>query len=280
MNIYKIVTIITDINCIKKGLGVVARFLDGTNPKLTVMLYAETISDLTALMEKTANQGAEAFCILTQGLKPEYKTKENFKTIIDFAGEKPAYVTNYISNNSEPHLTDDYLAEQLVQLAECGASLVDVRTDMFCRSADEVTRDFYAVEKQKKLIAEIHKLGAEVLMSTHIFEYRSPERILEIAKLQEERGVDIAKIVTMANSEKELQDAFKTNLILNDKLNIPYLFLCNGTHCKKHRLLAPYFGDAFYLCLENSRTGENQPTIEKAKKLREEMMITEVCDEQ
>ena len=145
-------------------------------------------------------------------------------------------------------------------MAECGAALIDVRSDMFCRTDDEVTRDFYAVEKQKKLISEIHKLGAEVLMSTHIFEYRTPENILEIAKLQQQRGADIAKIVTEANSEKELTDAFKTNILLKTELNIPHLFLCNGTHCNRHRLLAPFMGTSFFLCVENSRTQENQPT--------------------
>ena len=246
-------------------------FLDGATPKLVAMLAEETPDGFISLMKKTKEEGAEGFCLLLQGLYPEYKTKENYERIIDSADGRMVYVANYIRDNSESDVTDEYLAAQLIEMAECGADLVDIRTDMFCRDKDEVTLDVDAVIKQKKLISDIHNLGAQVLMSTHIFEYRTPEQILEIAKLQEERGVDIAKVVTVANSQSELEDAFRTNALLNRELNIPYLFLCNGTHCKKHRLLSPFFGTSFYLCVENAKSGENQPTIEKAKRIREEL---------
>lgn len=252
-----------------------AIFTDSKNPKLTVMIGEKTAGEVISVIKKSIEQGAEAFCILTEGLNPEDKSKDNIKRIIDAMQGRGAYVTNYIRSNSQPQLTDDYLAEQLLDMIDCGANLIDVRGDMFCRSTDEITRDFYAVEKQKKLISEIHKSGAEVLMSTHIFEYRTPDKILEIAKLQQMRGVDIAKIVTVANSDKESEDAFKTNFLLSDKLNIPFLYLCNGSHCRKHRLLGPLLGSCMYLCLENSKTCGPQPTIEEAKVMREKIQFLE-----
>lgn len=250
-------------------------FSDTSNPKLTVMIGKPSVDDVILGVKRSINQGAEAFCILAQGFKPEDKNRENIKRIIDAADGRDVYITNYIRDNSQPELTDDYLAEQLLDMARCGAKLIDVRTDMFCRSVDEVTRDFYAVQKQKEFISEIHKLGAEVLMSTHIFEYKSPENILEIAKLQQMRGADIAKVVTVANSDKEAEDAFRTNFLLKEKLNIPFLFLCNGSHCRKHRLLGPVLGSCMYLCLENSNTGGPQPTIEEAKIMREKIQLLE-----
>ena len=250
-----------------------AKFLDGLTPKLTVMIGKSSVDEVVTLIKKAIRQGAEAFCILTEVLKPEEKGKDNIKRIIDAMEGRYAYVTNYIRNNSQPALTDDYQANQLIDMVECGANLIDIRTDMFCRSTDEVTRDFAAVRKQKELISEIHSLGAEALMSAHIFEYRSPQSILEIMQLQQERGADIAKVVTVANSTKESDDAFKTNFLLSDNLNIPYLFLCNGTHCKKHRALGPMLGLCMYLCLENSLTHGPQPTIEEAKMLREKMIL-------
>ena len=246
-----------------------AKFSDTSYPKLTAMFGASSMDEVIALVKTTISQGAEAFCILSESLKPEDKTEENFKRLFDAIDERPAYITNYIRGNSEPELSDERLAEQLLEYARWGGKLIDVRTDMFCRSGDEITRDLYAAKRQMELISEIHKLGAEVLMSTHIFEYRSPENVLEIAKLQEERGVDIAKVVTTANSQKELDDAFKTNFLLKEKLNVPFLFLCSGTHCRRHRLLGPVLGSCMYLCLENSRTNGPQPTIEEAKRLRE-----------
>lgn len=252
-----------------------AIFSDSSNPKLTVMIGKPDADDVISVVKKSITQGGEAFCILAEGLKPEDKNKETFKRIIDATDGRDVYITNYIRNNSQPELTDDYLAEQLLEMTMCGAKLIDVRGDMFCRSADEVTRDVRAVKKQEEFISQIHKLGAEVLMSTHIFEYKSPENILEIAKLQQMRGADIAKVVTVANSNKEMDDAFRTNFLLKEKLNIPFLFLTNGSHCRKHRILGPMLGSCMYLCLENSNTGGPQPTIEEAKMMREKIKLLE-----
>jgi len=256
-----------------------AKFSNTSNPKLTVMIAGNSAEKVIEVVKKSIEQGAEAFCILAQGMKPEDKSKESIKRIIDATDGREVYITNYFRSNSQPDLTDEYLAEQLLMMLDCGAKLIDVPTDMFCRSTDEVTRDFYAVQKQKELISEIHKRGAEVLMSSHIFEYRSPEQILEIAKLQQTRGADIAKIVTVANSAKELDDAFRTNFLLKEKLSIPFLFLCNGSHCRKHRLLGPVLGSCFFLCLENSNTKGPQPTIEEAKMIREKIQSLEENNE-
>ena len=109
-------------------------------------------------------------------------------------------------------------------------------------------------------------------MSTHIFEYRSPQNVLEIAKLQQERGVDIAKVVTTVDSKKELDDAFKTLFLLKENLNIPFLFLTNGSFHRYHRIVGPLLGSCIYLCVENSVVGATQPTIDEAK-----MMIEKVA---
>ena len=249
-----------------------ARFSDTSNPKLTAMLSAKTADDFVENIKKCIGQGAEAFCIIPAGMKPEDKTEQNYKRMIAAMEGRPSYFTNYIRDNSQPNLSDEDLAKELIVMANCGADLIDIRTDMFCRTDDEVTRDPKAVEKQIKLISDIKKTGAETLMSTHIFEYRSPEAVLEIAKLQEERGVDIAKVVAMANSEKELEDAFKTNTLLKEKLNIPFLFLCNGTHSRKHRMLGPLLGSCMYLCLENSNTSGPQPTLMQARAVRDTVL--------
>ena len=145
-----------------------AKFSDTSYPKLTAMFSGQTINELISQVKRSLSEGAEAFCILSESLRPEDKTEECFKRLFEAMEGRPAYVTNYIRNNSEPDLTDDRLAEQLLDRARWGASLIDVRTDMFCRSTDEVTRDTRAVQKQKALISELHSLGVEVIMSSHI----------------------------------------------------------------------------------------------------------------
>ena len=246
-----------------------ARFSDASDPKLTVLITEANSDTAIELIKKTIPEGAEAYCVLMNMLSPLDKSPERMKRLLDAMDGRPAYIANYIGGNSEPNLTDDDLAEQLLDMARLGVDLIDIRTDMFCRTPGEVTRDLAAVRKQRELISELHKIGSEVLMSTHIGDYLSPERILEIGMLQEERGADIAKIVTLVESKKELDDAFKTNLLLTERLNIPFLFLCNGSHCKNHRLLSPLFGSCRYLCRENSNTSTAQPTLEAAKAVRE-----------
>lgn len=180
---------------------------------------------------------------------------------------RPVYVTNYIRDNSQPFLTDKELSQQLLNMIDCGAGLIDVRGDMFCRTNGEFTKNPSAVKQQKELISEIHRCGAKALISTHIFEYRTPKNILEIALAQEERGADIAKIVTEANSEKEADDAFKTLFLLKENLKIPFLFLCNGSHCKNHRLLSSLLGNCMCLCVENENKNQNQPTLQEAENI-------------
>ena len=121
--------------------------------------------------------------------------------------------------------------------------------------------------KELKAVALKYPENAEAPFISAVGKGLAAEKILEIAKSQQMRGADIAKIVTTVNSEKELEDAFKTNLILRDNLNIPFLFLCNGSYCRKHRMLGPFLGSCMYLCQENSKTCGPQPTIEEAKLL-------------
>jgi len=242
-------------------------FLNADHPLITAMLSSDTDEGMMNKINLSVEQGAEAICFLTESLMPEYKSEESIKKIIKTAQNRPVYVTNYIRNNSQPDLSDEVLATELLCMTDYGASLIDIRTDMFCRSSNEVTHDVFAVKKQKELISQIHQSGCDVLMSAHVFRHISPEATLEIALLQQERGADIAKVVTFADNEKEADDAFRTLFLLKEKLDIPFLFLCSGGCCKKHRLLSPLLGNCMYLCVENEKTDAPQPTIAQAKSL-------------
>ena len=244
-------------------------FLDEKH-KIVSMLSAQTTNTFIELVNKTKEQGATGFCLLFGPMKPEEKSIENFKKIIA-AGDNRAYVTNYRRDNSEKHLTDDDLARQLLEIADEVPCLMDVMTDYYAPAPDEVTRDAAAVRRQKELISEIHARGSQVLMSAHIFEYRSPENILEIALRQQERGADIAKIVTTVNGEKEEIDSIRTILLLREQLNIPFVYFCNGANTKPVRRMGGILGSCFYLCQENSFTAGPQPTIAQAKAMIELM---------
>ena len=59
--------------------------------------------------------------------------------------------------------SDEELAEELVELAKCGADLCDVMGDYFDRQPDEVAVDETAINKQMKLINRIHEKGQRCL---------------------------------------------------------------------------------------------------------------------
>ena len=241
-------------------------FLQKKRPTITAMLKSSTTEELLGEIETMLGQGTDAFGFQIEQMKPEERKAANYKKIFSAMQGKPAYVTNYIRGNSVPH-TDEQLTEELYVAVECGAKLIEVRCDLFDRQPDEYTLNEAAIARQKEVIKNLHSMGSEVLMSSHIFHYITGEEVLKIALSQQERGVDIVKIVTMANSDKEFFEDLKTPVTLKVKLSVPSLFLCNGTYCKKHRILGPVLGSDMFLAVENSRTSDNQPTLKCAKEI-------------
>jgi 3-dehydroquinate dehydratase len=92
------------------------------------------------------------------------------------------------------------------------------------------------------------KLGGEVLMSSHVKEFRSPERVLEIALEQQRRGADIVKIVTGANTQQEEVINLDICRLLKQELKVPFLFLSGGKYTYLHRTVGPALGVCMWLC--------------------------------
>ena len=129
----------------------------------------------------------------------------------------------------------------------CGANLIDVMGDLYCKDPRELTCDPAAVEKQKRLIDEIHERGGEVLISSHLFRYAPTEEVLEIALAQQERGADVVKIVCAADSEEQELEALRIITLLRQALRVPFLFLVGGSHCRLVRHIGPMLGCCMWL---------------------------------
>lgn len=240
-----------------------SKFLRKGRPTLVGMLYSHTEKDLLREIETLRAQGADAFGLHMEKLLPEERNRATLTRLFSAMRGLPAYVTDYARGNMREE-SDEELTEALLTAADCGATLIDIRADLFDRSPEEFTEDERAIEKQKSVIKTLHAMGAEVLMSSHILKFLSGDEVLRIARAQAERGADIAKIVTSADSEAELRENLKTTLRLAESLPIPSLFLCNGSHCRKHRILGPTLGSCMFLTVENANDGINQPTLKKA----------------
>lgn len=245
-------------------------FLVGERPTLTCMIQARTPERIFELIEKGISGGADAFGLQLEQLERQYHTKEIYCELFKAMGDKPCYVTNY-SIAMNKGITYEELADELVTVAECGGALIDIFGDIFDRQPDQITYDDDAVKKQEELIEKIHYIGKEVLISTHTYRFMEYDDVFKILSAHKKRGADVAKIVTAANSEYELKTNFEITSELSKKLGIPYLFLCGGSYCSKHRRIAPLISDDMFLCVAeyDELSTPAQPLLRDAKKIIE-----------
>ena len=244
-------------------------FLNRENPMLTVMLQCETPEVAISRIRNANMLGAEAYGLQIESLKPEYHNTETYQRIFGEMQGRPCYVTQYRCRNNTG-LTDDELAEKLIVTAESGATLIDVIGDMFLKHPEELTDDEEAVKKQMELIERLHHMGAEVLMSSHLYKFAPAERVLEIAFEQKRRGADIIKIVTGAdNMEQQIENLRITNLLKNE-LGAPFLFLSGGVS-SLHRRLGIRLGCTMALCgyEHDHLSTHTQPLLSTMKNIRD-----------
>lgn len=247
-------------------------FLGNDKPLITVMVQADNPDRIKELMDKSVPDGAEAFGIQFEQMKSEYRTKEVYKTLFSYAKDKPVYVTNYRHTSNEGK-SDDVLATELAEIAECGADLCDVIGDCFDRQHDEVARSEKAIQKQTELIDNLHQKGVKVLMSSHIMKFTSAQRVLEIANQHKRVGADISKIVVGAESMEEQIENLRIANLLKKNLGIPFLFLSSG-ECKILRRIGGELGCCMYLCVyeHDNRSTPEQPLLKNIISIRENMM--------
>jgi hypothetical protein len=134
-------------------------FVNAHKPLLTVMLQCETPDILLGRIRNALCDGAEAFGLQAEWLKPEYQNAEVFTQLIREMRDRPCYVTNYRGRNNGD-TPDEVLAEGLLTWADCGASLCDVPGDLFCKHPLQMTDDPEAIRKQMALIDQLHSKSA------------------------------------------------------------------------------------------------------------------------
>ena len=233
------------------------------------MVQASNPDRIKALIDASIPEGAEAIGMQFCQLKVEYRNEKTYRELFAYT-DLPIYVTNYRNHISNIGKSDDVLAAELVELAECGATLCDVMGDYFDACEGELTMNKDAIKKQIRLIDELHGRGAEVLMSSHVLKFTPAERVLEIAREHERRGADICKIVTGAeNTEQQIENLRIINL-LKENLKIPFLFLSGG-ECRILRRIGGSLGCCMYLCVHeyDELATKSQPLLRDMKILRE-----------
>lgn len=237
-------------------------FIFNKHPMLTCMIQEDNIDDCVADVKNAIYDGTDAFGFQICQLNPIYRTQESYEYIFSCMANKPIYITNY-RGGFNCGVSDDDLISELLKALKYGADMADIMGDTYEKSEYELAKSSAAIEKQKKLIDQIHCMGKEVLISSHIHKFLPAETVLEIAYEHQRRGADVVKIVTGADSEEEEIENLRITSLLKRELDVPFLFLSNGTHNKIHRIVGPMIGCSMCLCVQshNKKSTKTQPLL-------------------
>jgi len=249
-------------------------FLNTNSPLIMEMIQVPTAKRAECCIRNAIADGATAVGLQMHYLEKQYRTEQTLKTIFAAAEDKPIYFTNY-RNGLNEGMSDEELMEGLLFGLQCGATLVDIMGDTFNPSPEELTTDEKAIKKQMEFIDEVHKKGGEVLMSSHIKQFRPAERVLEIALEQQRRGADVVKIVTGANTQEEEIENFQICHLLKEELKVPFLFLSGGTYSYLHRTIGPALGVSMWLCFReyDETTYAGPPLLANVLKIKQGLKL-------
>lgn len=225
-----------------------ASFIRSDKPLKTAMIQVKTADEAIAAIESGLKQGADAFGWQLECLNADQINQKTLENVFSAGCGMPFYVTNYkwASGGDKPE--EQYFDELLLAL-KCGATLIDMPGDSFSSAPDQLTYNQQAIRKQIEFSQKVHDLGGELLISSHVPDFRSEDYVLGMAFEQKRRGADIAKIVTFSHDDEQLTDNLKTTVRLRETLGIPFLFLSGGEKCRLHRLAGPLLGACMWLCV-------------------------------
>ena len=238
------------------------------------MIQVPTAQQAERKIRNAIADGATAIGLQMSYLEKEYRSAETLSSIFASAEDKPVYFTNYRGCLNEG-MTDEQLMEGLLFGLEHGATLVDVMGDAYDPAPEELTTNEQAIAKQMEFIDKVHKRGGEVLMSSHIYEFRPAERVLEIALEQQRRGADIVKIVTGANTQEEEIKNLDICRLLKQELKVPFLFLSGGQYNYLHRTVGPALGVCMWLCFReyDETTYAGPPLLADVLKIKQGLKL-------
>ncbi|MBQ0101331.1 MAG: type I 3-dehydroquinate dehydratase, partial [Firmicutes bacterium] len=189
-------------------------FFGHNHPLITALLQSKNKEGLLSEISLCLQEGADAIGLQLETLPASMRGEAVLSELFGAAGDVPIYVTCYECDDLVAE-DDDARAATLLRALYCGATMADIRCDMFCLSPYEMTDDPIAVGKQMALADEIHAMNKEVLFSCHVrngrfFRFLTSEEVIALANEQKKRGADMAKIVTRADTDNELSGNFES----------------------------------------------------------------------
>lgn len=265
-------------------------FAKVNQPMLATVIKERTPIDAIAQIRTSQYHGATGVDLHLSCLDSEYRTKEHIASIVR-ASKAPILALNYnlsydkgIYEDSEENRTN-----LIFTAIEAGAAAADIQGytfDLYSKTnfreefsnlgysfikgnPKEIVVDSKIIDKQMDFIERVHHLGAEVLLSNHPGIAMTTEQVVDLALFVEKRKPDIIKIVTVASTEEELVEAFKTMVTLKKELKTPVSYHCSGPMGGLTRIVNPMLGGFMCFCNEkfSINSDMSQPLLETAKQV-------------
>ena len=213
--------------------------------RVCVSLPPKTVDECIDLIRKAEAQNADFIEIRLDYLKDYDRINE-----ISSCTKIPLIATNKsIKQHGVFSGTESERQKTLVEAAKNGFNYVDV--DLGSRN-------------QTKLISNLHKYGANVVISFH--DFKKTPSLIEMNNILNEMidsHADICKIITTAQSMKD--NLVTLNFISDASKKIKIVCFGMGKFGKHSRLVSPLFGAYFTFASldEKRRTAEGQLTLQE-----------------
>lgn len=249
-------------------------------PVYAAVIREKTPTQAICAIKNAEMNGATAFDLHLSCLEEQYRTVAHIKSIV-VCTQKPMLGLNYNITVDKGGYTcsEEERIALLMTAVEAGISAVDFQGYTYdlpskdgyvgqasysftANNPKEVVTDERIIEKQKRLIDEVHEKGAEVLLSCHPNVFMTKAQVVELAKYLQERNPDIIKIVTVCDTDEQMIEAFDTMLALKKEIqNAKIHFHCNGKTGKLTRIINPLLGAYMTFCVDRYAEGHTMEQL-------------------
>lgn len=235
-------------------------------PAVAGVIREETAKAAIAEIKNCRIDGADMIDLHLSCL--EDRSVETLKKIIG-STDLPVLALNYnqYADWSARGFTEEERVESFLDAVDAGAAGIDMQgytfqapsKKEFCGddrysftkgNPKEVVTDPAIIEKQCALIDEVHRRGAEVLLSCHPGIPMTTQQVVDLALFLEQRNPDIIKIVTKANTQEDLEESIRTMLALKQAVKTPVSYHANGKAGMLSRIVNPILGGQIAFCVD------------------------------
>lgn len=252
-------------------------------PAIAGVIREKTSSAAIAEIKNCLYDGADMIDLHLSCL--EDRSEDNIRRIAD-STDLPILALNYNNtyNSGNAGFSEEERVESFLCAVRAGAAGIDMQgytfdvTSRDCFTGEdkysftkndpkEVVTDENIIAKQCALIERVHSMGAEVLLSCHPGIPMNSEQVVDLALFLEKRSPDIIKIVTIAETEDDLIESFRTMLALKHEVKTSVSYHAAGKAGRLSRVINPILGGHIAFCVENYNEGSlmEQPRLQSVK---------------